>query len=223
MKPEWITFDCYGTLVDWETGIKVVLSQIITEKKVKVHIDDLLKVREDTEFELIQSPYKSYREFLHLSLQEAFRRFQVPYVPRDGVRLAESIPTWPVFKETKPALEHLSEKCKLAIISNIDTDIIKATKAEIGVQFAVTVTAQEVGAYKPSMKPFEVTLQKLGCPPDRVLHVSSGFRYDIPPAHKIGFRTAWINRKKEAKPPGLQADYEFKSLTELAAHITKPS
>lgn len=141
MRPEWVTFDCYGTLVDWETGIRTILKQITTEKKVKVRIDDLLKVREDIEFELIQSPYKTYREFLHLSLQEAFRRFQVPYLPRDGVRLAESIPTWPVFKETKPALEKLGEKCKLAIISNIDTDIIKATEAEIGVPFPVTVTA----------------------------------------------------------------------------------
>jgi 2-haloacid dehalogenase len=223
LKPEWVTFDCYGTLVDWETGIRTVLNQIISEKKAKVRIDDLLKAREDAEFELIQSPYKSYREFLHLSLQEACRRFHVPYSPRDGVRLAESIPTWPVFKETKPALEQLARKCRLGIISNIDTDIIEATKAKVGVKFALTVTAQEAGAYKPSTKPFEMTLQKLGCPPDRVLHVSSGFKYDIQPAHRIGFRTAWVNRKKEAKPSGLQADHEFRSLTELAEYITETS
>jgi 2-haloacid dehalogenase len=223
LKPKWITFDCYGTLVDWETGIKSILSEIIAEKKAKVHIDELLKAREDAEFELIQSPYKSYREFLHLSLQEAFRRFHIPYTPRDGARLAESIPGWPVFKETKPALEKLAEKSSLGIISNIDTDILEATKGRIGVQFALTVTAQEAGAYKPSTIPFGLTLQRIGCSPDLVLHVSSGFRYDIPPAHSIGFRTAWVNRKKESKPSGLQADYEFKSLTELASYVTEAS
>jgi 2-haloacid dehalogenase len=223
LKPEWVTFDCYGTLVDWETGIKTVLTEIIREKNSKARVEELLKAREDAEFELIQSPYKTYREFLHLSLQEAFRRFKVPYASRDGVRLAESIPAWPVFKETRPALKRLGEKCKLAIISNIDTDLLEATKAEIGVKFALTVTAQEVGAYKPSTKPFEVTLQKLSCQPDRVLHVSSGFKYDIPPAHKIGFRTAWVNRKSAAKPSGLHADYEFKSLTELTEYVTGAS
>jgi 2-haloalkanoic acid dehalogenase type II len=215
-SPSAISFDCYGTLVDWESGISTFLTQTFKEKGVIVDVGEVLRAREDIEFELIQGAYRSYREILSLSLKEAFYRFSVPYSGSDGERLAESVPSWPVFTETRPALERLGERSRLAIISNIDNDIIEKTRSNIGAGFQLVVTAQDARAYKPSTKPFELARRKLDCKPSEVLHVSSGFRYDIPPARKLGFRTAWINRKHEKKPSRQRADYEFDGLTQLA-------
>ena len=218
-----ITFDCYGTLVDWEAGITSFLTEVLREKGTTASIPEVVRVREDIDFEMVQGPYRTYKEILRLSLKETFNRFQVAYNDQDGERLIQSVPTWPVFTETRPALERLARKCRLAIISNIDKDIIEKTKANIGVQFAITVTAQEAGAYKPTLKPFQIALKKLAAEPTSILHVSSGFRYDIPPAHRLGFRTAWVNRKSEQAPPSERADYEFKNLTELADYVKTES
>jgi 2-haloalkanoic acid dehalogenase type II len=227
MRFEWITFDCYGTLIDWEGGITNCLTQIFKQKRTQVNVNDVLRVREDIDFELVQGDYKPYKDILQISLSEAFKQFKIPYADGDGRRLVDSVGTWQPFQETRSALQRLGKKAKLAIISNIDKDIIEKTKATIGVPFSLTVTAEEAGAYKPTLRPFEIALRKLGCGPTAVLHVSSGFRYDIPPAHRIGFTTAWVNRKSDQAPIGLRADHEFKSLSELADFLeqdgpTKP-
>jgi len=214
--PKAISFDCYGTLVDWESGISTFLTHIFQEKRVIADVSEVLRAREEVEFELIQGTYKSYREILSLSLKEALYRFSVPYSDSDGERLAESVPSWPTFPETRPALERLGKKSKLAIISNIDNDIIEKTRVNLGVKFNLVVAAQDARAYKPSTGPFKLALRKLGYKPSEVLHVSSGFRYDIPPARKLGFRTAWVNRKHEKKPPRQRVDHEFDSLAQLA-------
>jgi 2-haloacid dehalogenase len=218
---EAITFDCYGTLVDWESGISTFLTETFKDKRVIADVEEVLRARAEIEFELIQRDYRSYREILSLSLKDAFYRFSVPYSEIDGERLAESVPNWPVFTETRPALEKLAQGSKLAIISNIDNDIIEKTRSNIGVSFQLTVTAQDARAYKPSTKPFELARKKLGCKPSDVLHVSSGFRYDIPPARELGFRTAWVNRKHEERPSKQRADYEFENLAQLAEALSK--
>jgi 2-haloacid dehalogenase len=214
-----ITFDCYGTLVDWEAGITNFLTELLREKGTTASIPDVVRVREDIDFQMVQGPYRTYKEILRLSLKETLNRYQVAYDNEDGERLIQSVPTWPVFTETRPALDRLAKKCRLAIISNIDKDIIEKTKSNIGVQFAVTVTAQEAGSYKPTLAPFQLALKKLASKPTNILHVSSGFRYDIPPARRLRFRTAWVNRKSEQAPPNGRADYEFRNLTELADFI----
>lgn len=219
--PSIISFDCYGTLVDWEAGITSFLQEIFREKRVEADIAEVVKVREDLDFNLVQGEYRSYREVLSLTLKETFGRFQIPYNVQDGERLAESVSSWPVFEETRPALQKLARKRGLVIISNIDKDIIEKTRSNIGVGFRLIVTAEEARAYKPNAKPFELTLRKLGCDLQEILHVSSGFRYDIPPASRLGIRTAWVNRKQEKKPAGVHADHEFRNLTELAEFVEK--
>lgn len=215
-KPVAVTFDCYGTLVDWETGISEFLRQLLQEKKARVNVAELVRIREDLDFELVRGGYRSYRQILALSLRDAFSKLGIEYAESDGARLAESVPDWPVFDETRPALERLKRHCRLAIISNIDTDIIEKTKLKIGVPFDLIVTAQQAQAYKPSTVPFELALRRLSAKPQDVLHVSSGFRYDIPPASKMGFRTAWVNRKQESRASDVRSDYEFSNLAELA-------
>lgn len=214
-----ITFDCYGTLVDWEAGISGFLNEVLREKGATASIPEVVRVREDIDFEMVQGPYRPYKEILHLSLKETFHRFQVAYSDQDGDRLVQSVPTWPVFKETRIVLERLARKHRLGIISNIDKDIIERTKANLGGQFAITVTAEEARAYKPALTPFKIALKKLGTKPTSMLHVSSGFRFDIPPARRLAFRTAWINRKSEPVPPVERADHEFRNLSELADFV----
>jgi 2-haloacid dehalogenase len=216
-----ISFDCYGTLIDWESGIKSFLAQTFRDKGVGASVSEVFQAREEIEFDMIQARYRRYSEVLHQSLREAFTRYRVPYAHSDGDRLVESVPNWPLFSETKPALEDLAEKHRLGIISNIDNEIIRKTKAVIGVKFDLTVTAQFAKAYKPSIRPFQVALRRFGYKPEEILHVSSGFRYDIPPAHELGIKTAWVNRKNEPKPKtSLHGpDYEFTSLTELAERM----
>lgn len=209
--------------MDWEAGITSFLTEVLREKGTTASIPEVVRVREDIDFEMVQGPYRTYKEILRLSLKETFHRFQVASNDQDGERLIQSVPTWPVFTETRPALDRLARKCRLAIISNIDKDIIEKTKANIGVQFAITVTAQEAGAYKPTLAPFQIALKKLNAKATDILHVSSGFRYDIPPAHRLGFRTAWVNRKLEQPPPTERADFEFKNLTELADYVETAS
>jgi 2-haloacid dehalogenase len=216
-----LTFDCYGTLVDWESGIKSTLRTILSDKGINGNIEQLYRTREDLEFDLIQSEYRSYREILALSLKETFAQFHVPYSNRDGERLAESVPDWPLFSDTLASLRRLGRKSKLCIISNIDKDIIAKTKDRMGVRFDLTVTAQEARSYKPSIRPFQLALEKLKVKSSEVLHVSSGFRYDIPPAHQLGFNTAWVNRKREKPPVGFSSDYAFSNLAELADFVEK--
>ena len=216
-----ITFDCYGTLVDWEAGITGFLNEIMREKGATANIPELVRVREDIDFEMVQGPYKPYKEILRLSLKETFHRFQVAYKDRDGDRLVQSVPTWQIFKETNMALERLARKHRMGIISNIDKDIIEKTKTNLDVQFAITVTAEEAGSYKPTPAPFQLALKKLGIKPTSILHVSSGFRYDIPPARRLGFKTAWVNRKSEPAPSRERADHEFENLSQLADFVER--
>jgi len=211
-----MTFDCYGTLVDWESGIKTALMDILEEKRSRVNVDELYKAREEMEFDLIQSEYRSYKEILTLSLKEAFNECKVPYSNGDGEKFLESIPRWPVFEETKPTLEKLGKTYRLCIISNVDNDIIGRTRDRIGVRFDVIVTAEDARSYKPSIRPFQIALQRLACRPSEVLHVSSGLRYDMPPAREVGFRTIWINRKRAKAPSGQRPDFEFDSLAQFA-------
>lgn len=216
-----VTFDCYGTLVDWESGIKNTIKTILDDKGVNGNIEELFRTREDLEFDLIQSEYRRYREILALSLKETFLQFQLPYSNRDGEKLADSVPDWPVFSDTVKSLGRLGRMSRVCIISNVDNDIIARARDRIGVRFDMIVTAQEARAYKPSIRPFQLALEKLKVRSSKVLHVSSGFRYDIPPAHQLGFNTAWVNRKREKVPVGFSVDYEFSNLAELADFLEK--
>lgn len=206
-------------MVDWQAGISDFFTEILREKGATANIPDLVRVREDIDFKMVQGPYRPYKEILRLSLKETFHQFQVGYNDQDGDKLVQSVPTWPVFKETRISLERLARNHLLGIISNIDKDIIEKTKANLGGQFAITITAEEARAYKPAPTPFQIAVKKLSTEPSNILHVSSGFRYDIPPAHRLGFKTAWVNRKSEPVAPSERADYEFRNLSELADFV----
>lgn len=171
---------------------------------------------------MIQKEYQPYREILAQSLVRALGDFGVSIGPDEGARFAASMPTWPPFPDTKPALDALRGRVKLAIISNVDDDILAQSVRLMDVAFDALITAQQARAYKPSLRPFELALGQLGCSPKDVLHVAFGFQYDIGPAQRLGLRTCWVNRYGKPRPGLIQPDYEVRDLRGLVS-IVGPS
>jgi 2-haloacid dehalogenase len=219
-----LTFDCYGTLVDWETGILTAVKDVLSRHGVELPSDDqLLQLYAELELEAESGRYKPYREVLASVMDGVARRCGIPRLS-DAERnaLAESLPRWPVFPDTAPFLRRAARTYKLAICSNIDGDLFEGTRKSLGTRLDHAITAQSCGSYKPNPRHFHVALALLGLPPGRVLHVAESRRHDIEPAKALGFQTVWVNRHRgragqSASGSGdAVADLEVGNLDELA-------
>ena len=216
--PQWITFDCYGTLIDTREGYVPLFAKLIEEKGASARIDTLEVVNAwgEEEFRLINGPYQKYRDILKRSVETTLRKFGLPVAAGDGERLAEAWGTFQPYADVKPVLSRLQTRCKLALITNVDNDIAAQSVASIGIHFDGVYTAQNAGAYKPSEVPFHYALKQMGVAPSEVLHVAFGFRYDLPTAHALGMMTFWINRRNLQLPPGTyQGDLVLPDLAQL--------
>lgn len=217
--PRVLSFDCYGTLVDWEAGVREVLADILSRKREHAGSISPEQIRhrwEGFQLHLIQGPYQPYRDILKQSLAQTLASFDLPYDPTDGNALVAAMPTWEPFPEVPESLKRMSGGCKLAIITNTDNDIIGRTVERLGAPFASITTAMDAGAYKPSLKPFRLALERLGVEPGDMLHIAFGFEYDIGPAKQLGFRTLWLNRKREPRPGATVPDFTAGDLREVA-------
>jgi len=177
----WATFDCYGTLVDWDAGIASVVGE---EQLARYHeLEPQIQA---------ESPVLSYREVM----REVLRRLEVA----DADALGRSLPGWPVFPEVPGALESARERgWKLAILSNTDRDFIEASMASIGVPFELAIVASEIGSYKPSLGHWQAFEERIGRLPDA--HVAASHFHDVVAATKLGIPTVWINRLHETAEP----------------------
>jgi 2-haloacid dehalogenase len=221
-KPHWITFDCYGTLIDTRTHYVEIWRGLLAQKGLDADavVMEYVRAWAEEEFRLIQGPYKKYRQILIESVETTLRRHNLPVAAEDGRRLAEALGTFPPYPDVKPILTTLKERYRLAIISNVDNDIIRQTVAGIGVEFDAVFTAEDCKAYKPSRVPFEHALRGMGVSPQDVLHVAFGYQYDHGTASEMGFMTAWVNRRRLALPPGARKfDLEIPDLTSLPALV----
>jgi len=221
-KPKWVSFDCYGTLIDTRAGYVEIWREILTEKGIDPSpvLMDTVQAWGEEEFRLIQGSYKTYREILVESVEVTLRKYNHPVGPRDGRRLADAWGTFPPYPDVKPILTALKEQHRLAIISNVDNDIIRQSVAGIGVEFDALFTAEDCRAYKPNRIPFERALQRMGVAPRDVLHVAFGYKYDHGTASEMGFMTAWINRRKLVLLPGARKfDLELPDLSGLPALV----
>jgi 2-haloalkanoic acid dehalogenase type II len=215
------TFDCYGTLVDWEGGLGSFLYELARRSgDADPGPGRLLRERwEELQFERIRSEYRGYREVLADSLSEWAGERGYRWNERDGEALARAMESWQPFPDTTPALRRAQEAgLRLCIVSNTDRAIMAHTLRQLEVDFEEVVVAEDVRAYKPSRQPFERVLELVGESPEAVLHVAFGFKYDIGPAQQLGMRTAWLNRKREPRPGGVLPDFEWDSLWPLAEH-----
>jgi 2-haloacid dehalogenase len=195
---EVLTFDCYGTLIDWETGILSALHPILAAHGKQIDDATLLKLYGDfeqrSEQRSEQNPYRSYRDVL----ESVVRQFgaELGFTPSDqqARSLAESLPNWKPWPDTVDALRQLKTRFRLAILSNIDDDLFAATRPKLGVDFDEVITAQQAQAYKPSLKLFELALSRINAPAHRVSHVGQSIFHDVIPAQALGLSTVWVNR-----------------------------
>jgi 2-haloacid dehalogenase len=212
------TFDCYGTLIDWEGGVGAFLYELARRhEQDPPPARDLRERWEALQFERIQAGWRSYREILADSLAAWSGERGYRYNEHDGEGLARSMESWQPFPDTVPALRAAREAgLKLWILSNTDRAILDHSLRHLEVDFDGATVAEDCRAYKPSGVPFEHALREIDLPPEQILHVAFGFKYDIGPAQRLGLKTAWVNRKGEAAPGPEQADYEWNDLWPLA-------
>lgn len=215
-KIEIITFDCYGTLIDWESGIRGVLGELAGAHAVTTDMDQLMLEWEAIQFDLISASWRPYREILRVSLDELFCRYCVTLGADEADLLACRIGTWAPFDDTFEVLTRLRSRYKLAVLSNIDDDMLSASVAQIGVSFDELITAQQVQSYKPRTAHFQEALRRFDAPADRFLHCAFGFKYDQRPALGVGMSTAWVKRPGWIRDDVAEPTHEVVSLTELA-------
>ena len=220
MRPKVATFDCYGTLVDWEGGIGAFLYALLLREGVEDPPPgrELRERWEAIQFDLVRGPYRPYKEILGEATLAWCREFGVDDNPAYAEAIVGSIRAWQPFPDTRPALTRAREAgVRLVILSNTDRDIISHSVKQIGVEFDQVIVAEDVGSYKPAVANFERLLAELGEDPSDVLHVAFGFKYDIGPAKLVGMRTAWVNRHREPLPdPEVVPDHEWRDLWGLA-------
>ncbi|MGH2613684.1 MAG: haloacid dehalogenase type II [Thermomicrobiales bacterium] len=214
-RPAFASFDCYGTLIDWEGGLGNFLYDFSLRHGVEPEGNgDVLRQRwEAIQFEIIQGPYRPYKDVLAESLGAWASERRLPYDDEDGLALVRAMRSWQPFPDTRPALAQARDAgLKLAILSNTDRDIIEHSLKHLEVPFDVVVTAEDCGAYKPSPANFERLLEEIGHPAEDVLHVAFGFKYDIGPANQAGMHAAWVNRHIEPTPPDARPDHIWRDL-----------
>jgi 2-haloacid dehalogenase len=219
-KPKVVSFDCYGTLIDWEGGIGSFLYAFALR-----HLADpvqnggtMLREWEAIQFSEIQGSYRGYKDVLADSLCQWAIERELPYLEEDGEDLVRSMRSWQPFPDTRPALLRAHEAgVRLAILSNTDRDIIAHSLRHLDLPFDVVVTAEDCGSYKPSSRNFERLVDELAVLPEEILHVAFGFKYDIGPASKLGLHTAWVNRHVEEMPAGERPEYVWRDLWGLPA------
>ncbi len=201
----WATFDCYGTLIDWNGGIGRVLERLFGADAVPALLARYHEVEQEIQRE---QPTLAYRDVMTLALA---RLAPVPAGEEDA--LARSLPEWQPFPEVRDALEEARWRgWKLAILSNTDRDYIEASMALIGVPFELAIVASEIGSYKPAHGHWEEFVQRVD-PPVHV-HVGASLYHDVAPAIALGLPTVWVNRLGEEPKP--QPDVELRSLAGLA-------
>ncbi len=220
-----LSFDCYGTLIDWETGILGALHPILRRHEVFEDDETLLTLYARFESEIEAGPYVRYRTVLRRVMRAFAKHFGLIFSPEEELALVRSLPEWPPFPDTVRALRELKSRYRLAILSNIDRDLFRRTAVKLRVPFDWIVTAEDVRSYKPSPANFSRALQIMNVNPSAVLHVAQSLYHDIAPARKIGLKTVWVNRRKGKPGSGATPftaavpDLQVGSLTELLQRI----
>jgi len=192
---EWVSFDCYGTLVDWETGIPSAATDALASYGVDQTNAEILRLFAEVE-PLVQSSgeFKTYRVVLREVMDMIGDRLNVRLADEHADCLAESLTHWPVFPDAGPALQTLKRRYRLAIISNVDDDLFAGSARALGVEFDAVITSQQAQAYKPNLRSFELAEAAMGVRKERWLHVGESLYHDIGPANRLGIRSVWVNR-----------------------------
>ena len=192
---EWLSFDCYGTLVDWESGICDSVSNVLTRHDIHSPTPEILAMFSEIEPEVQARPgYLRYRDVLHEVMQLIAAELKLAFSDHELNSLAESLPNWPIFTDVAEALKTLKERYKLAVISNVDDDLFASTARALNVEFDLVVTAQQAQSYKPDLHNFNVASTGMKVDNQNWLHVAESLYHDISPANQLGIKSVWVNR-----------------------------
>jgi 2-haloacid dehalogenase len=223
-----LTFDCYGTLIDWETGIFEALSPLLARVSKPLTRDQVLEAHARHESsQQAYTPAKRYQELLAIVYKRLAEEWQVPTTYEECVAYGKSVRNWPAFEDSAAALQYLKQHYKLVILSNVDNETFTYSNARLQVEFDAIITAEDVGSYKPSPRNFEYMLDKLGArgiAKERILHTAESLFHDHKPANMFGLASCWIFRRHSQSGfgatmnPGEQpaVNFRFNSMAELA-------
>lgn len=221
---EVLSFDCYGTLVDWETGIVSALRRFLLRYDVRLRDEQILELYAEFESKAEAGPFVQYRQVLREVVNRIGQSSGIRPVSRELDCLEHSLTCWNPFPGTLGALQALSGRYRLAIISNVDDDLLSITLSRfLGVRFDWIITSEQAKAYKPCPRVFELAIRRIGVDRRKILHVAQSIYHDINPAKTVGLSTLWINHAKlrdtfGATPPAYgQPDLEATDLTEFVA------
>jgi 2-haloacid dehalogenase len=189
-----LTFDCYGTLMDWESGIFSALRPVLAAHGKSISDERLLEMYGELEAQAEQGEYRSYRDVLQLVVSGFGKQLGFEPSDKEKQSLPESMRNWLPFPDTVPALERLKSKFKLAVISNVDDDLFVYSAQKLKVSFDHVITAQQARCYKPGMKIFNLALQTIGDSPSQILHCAQSVYHDVVPARALGLTSVWVNR-----------------------------
>jgi 2-haloacid dehalogenase len=214
-----ITFDCYGTLIDWEAGAMEFMAEILRHSHSPLPARRLFDRWEEIQFGYLKDPYQPYREILYHSLLDTLDEMNIPYRDGDGDRFGEAIGTWQPFADVPQGLARLKKRYRLGIISNIDEDIVARTLGYLGTGMDCVITAERAGFYKPDPEPFLMAMERIAVPPQAILHAAFGYKYDLQPASAQGMATCFVNRSGMKLPAGFQPDLTVASVADLADRL----
>lgn len=224
MQFECLTFDCYGTMINWESGLLGALKPILERHGVKLSDEEILRAYSEFEPAQQRRSYRKYREILQGVVVDFGDRYSFRPALDEIESLPNSIESWKTFPDTVAALRRLKSKFKLAVISNIDDDLFAQSARWLEVPFDHVITAQQARSYKPSHNNFKLALERIGLPRERVLHVAQSLHHDIAPCNELGIYSVWVNRKghqRATKQSNAKPDLEMQDLQTLAAFAVK--
>jgi 2-haloacid dehalogenase len=216
-RPRYITFDCYGTLIDFQihTVTRSLLADRVDPDRMLTFLADFSAYRYD---EALGS-WKPYAEVIKTALRRCCQRGRVPYRDADGQQLYDAVPTWGPHPDVSDALATLAREFPLVILSNASDSQIGRNVARLGAPFHAVYTAEQAQAYKPRLQAFEYMIDRLGCDPGDLLHVSSSLRYDLMSAHDVGIRHCAYIERGHGPSTGYYGHPTLSDLSELAALV----
>jgi 2-haloacid dehalogenase len=221
---ELLTFDCYGTLIDWESGIFSALRPLLAAHGKSIPDAEILALYGEFEARAESGKYRPYREVLQAVVHSFGQRLGFTPTQDELGSLADSVPRWPPWPDTVPSLQKLASRYQLAVISNIDDELFAATRQLLPIHFDSVTTAQQASCYKPGLEIFHMALKKAKVNSGRILHVGQSIYHDVLPAQSLGLSTVWVNRPSPragigaVKQASGTPDLEVPDLATLAKH-----
>src|SRR6478672_9185013 len=200
MADRWLTFDCFGTLIDWRHGIRTT-GELLFPGRGADFLDSYIKAEAEVENE---GSFRRYRAVLTETVRRVAQQLGLDLKPDDATALVSTIPYWPAFADVGPALAELRrEGWRLALLTNCDRDIIALTQRRLPASFDAVVTAEDVAAYKPNHAHFKLFQSTFGASADAWIHVAQSYFHDIRPTHELGITRIWVNRQGEKDDPSI--------------------